>query len=280
MTRDEFYSLTEKPLLLDGATGSNLFAAGMPKTKRPETWLPEHPEALLDLQRGYRDAGSRLVYAPTFTASRAYHKEAGDDIAAMNREMIRLSREAVPELFVLGDLTTVGDPLMDPEDMEEVYEEQLTAILDAGVDGIVIETMLGIGETVCAARIARSLCELPILCSFTVADNGMLYYGGTPALAAKRLEPIGIDAIGINCSSGPEKMLPYLKELKASTGLRLLAKPNAGQPELRLGQAVYTMTPEDFASKMTPIAELGIPLLGGCCGTTPAHIAALKKALG
>lgn len=276
MNRLEFSELTKKLLILDGATGSNLMLAGMPRGTRPEQWLQEHPEALITLQRAYVEAGSQMVYAPTFTASRAYHKS---NIRDYNEKMVMLSREAVPTAYVAGDLTTVGTRDFDIGDMYPVYREQLSAVIDAGVDALAIETMMGLDETVAAVDTARQLCDLPILVSFSVMSDGALYFGGNIFDAVETLEALGIDALGVNCSSGPEGLVSIIHHLHDLTALPLVAKPNAGMPEIDLqGHAVYSMGPEAFAAAMLPLINAGASVVGGCCGTTPAHIQALCRA--
>lgn len=277
MTREEFRALAEKGLILDGATGTNLMAAGLPRGVSSEQWVLEHPEVLRDLQRRYVEAGSQIVYAPTFTASRAYGNES---VAELNRRLVELSRSAAGGAFVAGDVTTVGRPDMPYEEMLEIYREQITALRDAGCDLLAIETMMALPETTAALEAARELCDLPVLCSFSISSDGMLYFGGSVYEAAQTLEALGADAVGVNCSSGPDQLETVIRNLCEATSLPVVAKPNAGMPVIDdKGVAVYPMTPEEFGPSMKKLIRAGASIVGGCCGTTPAHIASLRLAL-
>jgi len=278
MTRDEFRALATQGLIMDGATGSNLIAVGMPQNVHAEDWLQEHPEEIIKLQRAYAAAGSNMVLAPTFTASGAYHKEG---ISDLNQKMVALSREAVPGLLVSGDMTTVARYDMAEEDMRRIYSEQAAALLEAGVDCIDIETMMGLPETICALEEVRKLSDsIAVLCTFSITPKATLYFGGTLYTAVKALEERGADAVGVNCSCGPEDLANVIEKLKETVALPIIAKPNAGNPERdALGRVSYRMTPAEFAEKMLKLKTAGASILGGCCGTTPAHIQALREAL-
>jgi len=277
MKREEFRALAEQGLILDGATGSNLMAAGMPRGVSAEHWILEHPEVLQALQRRYIAAGSQMVYAPTFTASRVYQKE---PVAELNRRLVAISREAAGDVYVAGDVTTVARPEIPYEEMLENYREQIEALVEAGVDAIAIETMMGLPETSAALEAARALCDLPVLCSFSVTADGMLYFGGSVLEAAQTLEALGADAVGVNCSSGPDQLENIVRNLHEQVAIPVVAKPNAGMPVIDdRGVAVYPMGPEDFGRSMKKLIEAGAAVVGGCCGTTPEHIAALRRAL-
>lgn len=275
MTREEFRALCRNILILDGATGSNLQKCGMPSGVHAEDWLPDHRDAIISLQRAYRDAGSQMVYAPTFTASPAYHT---GPVGKLNAEMVQLSREAVPDCYVAGDLTTVARYDMPEAEMNACYEAQLDALLEANVDALVIETMMGISEALCALRAARRKCELPVLCSFTVTPAAMLYFGGSVYDGARRLEDEGADAVGVNCSFGPKELIPVIRTLRELVTVPLIAKPNAGLPAVREdGSLYYSLTPQEFGACMAELLQAGASAVGGCCGTEPAHIRALRK---
>lgn len=277
MKREEFRRLAQNALILDGATGSNLMAAGMPRGVSAEHWVLEHPEVLRDLQGRYVQAGSQVVYAPTFTASRFYLKE---PVADLNRRLVALSREAAGTAYVAGDVTTVGRPDLSYEEMLEGYREQIEVLAGEGCDLIVIETMMAQQETMAALEAARSVCDLPVMCSFSVSSDGMLYFGGSVFEAAPALEALGADAVGINCSAGPDQLESVVRSLKECVELPVIAKPNAGLPYINeKGEAVYPMTAEDFGRSMKKLQLAGASVLGGCCGTTPAHIAALSRAV-
>ena len=277
MKREDFRKLTEAGLILDGATGSNLMAAGMPRGVCAEHWVLEHPDVLQDLQRRYVQAGSQVVYAPTFTASRFYLQE---PVADLNRRLVALCRASAGTALVAGDVTTVGRPDVPYEQMLEGYREQIEVLAGEGCDLLVIETMMGQPETMAALEAARSVCDLPVMCSFSVSSDGMLYFGGSVYEAAPALEALGADAVGINCSAGPDQLESVIRSLKECIELPVIAKPNAGLPVINeKGEAVYPMTAEDFGRSMKKLRLAGASVLGGCCGTTPAHIAALTRAI-
>ncbi len=276
MTREEFRARARRGLLLDGANGSNLMAAGMPRGVSTEDWVLEHPDVFQTLQRCFAAAGSELVYAPTFTGNRVYRK---GPVAELNRRLVAVSRAAVGALPVAGDVTTVGRPDLPYEEMLDIYGEQIGALCEAGVDAIVIETMMGQQECLAALEVARSCCELPVLCSFSVSADGMLYFGGSVLETARDLEALGADAVGVNCSCGPDQLVSVVRNLRDAVSLPIIAKPNAGMPVIdeKTGQAVYPMGPEAFARSMRALMEAGATVVGGCCGTTPEHIAALRQ---
>ncbi|MDD6037869.1 MAG: homocysteine S-methyltransferase family protein [bacterium] len=289
MTREEFQNLiSQRVIVLDGATGTNLQKAGMPIGVCPEKWILEHPQALIDLQRAYVEAGTDIVYTPTFTASRIKLEEYGlqDQLAEMNRELVALSKQAVAGsgAMVAGDLTMTGKQLAPIGDLEfevlvEVYKEQAMALAQAGVDLFVVETMMSLQETRAAVLAVREVCDLPIMASLTYETDGRTLYGTDAKTAMVVLQSLGADAVGINCSTGPLEMIDAVLQMKEYANIPVLAKPNAGLPELEDGVTVYRMTPEEFAAAGAKLVEAGASIVGGCCGTTPAHIRALKQAV-
>ena len=289
MNREEFAALcSTRPLLLDGATGSNLMKRGMPRGVCTELWIDAHPEILLDLQREYVAAGSDIIYAPTFSANRhTLEREGlGDQVSDLNRRLVALSRQAAGgKALVAGDMTTTGVPLepngpMEYNRLHEIYREQAAALAEGGADLIVIETMLGIDETAVALEAAREVCDLPVLCSLTVQSDGSAYFGGNCVDAVEELQELGASAAGVNCSCGPEQLVSLVRNMKAVARIPLLVKPNAGMPAISDdGEAVYPMTAAEFAAHMRVLLEAGANLIGGCCGTTPEFIAEMKRKL-
>ena len=289
MNREEFAALCRsRPLLLDGATGSNLMKRGMPRGVCTELWIDAHPEILLDLQREYVAAGSDIIYAPTFSANRhtLQREGLGDQVSDLNRRLVALSRQAAGgKALVAGDMTTTGIPLepngpMEYNRLHEIYREQATALAEGGADLIVIETMLGIDETAVALEAAREVCDLPVLCSLTVQSDGSAYFGGNCVDALEELQELGASAAGVNCSCGPEQLVSLVRNMKAVARIPLLVKPNAGMPAISDdGEAVYPMTAAEFAAHMRVLLEAGANLIGGCCGTTPEFIAEMKRKL-
>ncbi len=279
--------LNKGAVILDGATGSNLQIAGMPTGVCPEAWIYDHPDALLKLQKAYVDAGSMILYAPTFTANRIKLAEFSleDRLVDINRRMVALTREAAGEgVFVAGDLTMTGQSLRPVgelffEELVDIYKEQVAAILEEGVDLFVVETMMSLQECRAALLAVKESCDLPVMVSMTINEDGRTLFGSLPETGMVVLQAMGADAVGLNCSSGPDTMMDAVKALREVARVPILIKPNAGMPKLVDGKTVYDMTPEDFAKAMARLVEEGASIVGGCCGTTPKHIKALSGAL-
>ena len=288
MTRQEFQKLCAAPVLLDGATGSNLMAAGMPRGVCPELWILEHPDAIHQLQTAYVEAGSQIIYAPTFGGNRINLARYGleERIRELDLTLMGYAKKAAHgRALVAGDVTTTGQ-FMEPlgnltyETAFDTYREQISLLAEGGADLLAVETMIHIGETCAAVDAAHAVCDLPVMCSMTVEADGNIFTGGNIIEAAAQLEAAGADAVGINCSVGPEQMEAIIHNIRKTVSVPVLAKPNAGMPIIAEdGQAVYQMEPEDFARHMMALASQGATLLGGCCGTTPAFIKALAQRL-
>lgn len=288
MTKNDFKELTKNPLLLDGATGSNLMAAGMPRGVCTETWILKHRDILKELQQSYVNAGSRVLYAPTFGANRMnlslHHLE--EHIKEMNDALVSLARESAKDMaFIAGDITTTGK-MMEPagdltyETAFEVYKEQISYLSQAGVDFIIAETMINIEETLAAVDAASQVCDLPVLCSMTVEADGSIFSGGNAVEAALALESAGASAVGINCSVGPDQLVSVVRNIKEAVSIPVIAKPNAGMPVIDdKGNAVYSMGAAEFAKHMKVLVENGASIIGGCCGTTPEYIKAVAEIL-
>ena len=296
MTKREFRNLCEKKiLLLDGATGTNLQKAGMPTGVCPEQWILENKEEAKKLQTAFLEAGTDILYAPTFSANRIKLAEYGlqDNLAEMNRELVQLSKDAVAEFeekkrcnvgrhFIAGDLTMTGELLypvgkLQFEELVNIYKEQVQVLVDAGVDLFVVETMMSLQECRAAVLAVKETCDFPVMVTLTFAGDNKTMYGTTPEAAMVVLQSLGADAVGVNCSSGPETMVSVIKRMAAVAEIPVIAKPNAGMPELSDGQTVYKMSPKEFAKHMEVLVEAGAGIVGGCCGSEPGHIAAVSK---
>ena len=289
MTKQEFQALTNKGVvLLDGSTGSNLRKAGMPVGISSEQWVLENPQVLQNLQRAYVDAGSQIVYAPTFAANRISMRNFNlqDRIVELNTRLVKISKDAVGNrALVAGDLTTTGQ-LMEPrgpltyEELYQAYQEQIRALADAGADLLVAETMLSVDETVVALDAAQSVCDLPMMCSLTLEADGSAMYGGNAVEAVMTLQEMGAAAVGLNCSVGPDQLESVVTNMKKVAQVPIIAKPNAGMPVIdEKGEAHYSMDAETFAAYTRKLVAAGAGLVGGCCGTTPEYIRQLKKIL-
>lgn len=287
MTKEQLREMAKDfPVFLDGATGSNLQKAGMPTGVCPELWIIEHKEILMKLQRDFKKAGTNIVYAPTFSGNRVKLAEYGleDRAEEINKTLVQISREAVGnDCLIAGDMTMTGESLapigkMTVERLIDIYKEQATYLFEAGVDLFVIETMMSLAETRAAVLAIKEVCNLPIIASMSFESDGRTLYGTTPAAAVVVLQSLGVDVIGVNCSSGPLEMIEIVKEMQRYAKIPILAKPNAGLPKLKDGKTVYDMTPEQFAGYAKDLVDAGASFLGGCCGTTPVHIKKLVEA--
>ena len=294
MTREEFSTLSKDHILyLDGATGSNLVKAGMPSGVCPEQWILEHKDVMLKLQKDYVQAGTNILYAPTFTANRIklaeYHLE--KNMSAMIHELVAISREAAASspghtVLVAGDLTMTGEQLkpigkMELEDLIDIYKEQILSMVDAGVDLLVVETMMSLAETRAALIAAKEVCNLPVIATLTFEADGRTLFGTDAKTAAIVLESLGASAIGANCSTGPAQMESIISDMVTHTRIPVIAKPNAGLPFLdENGNTCYNMEAEEFAEEMEILVNAGAAILGGCCGTTPEFIRQIHDRFG
>ena len=283
MNRSEFRKrIAESILILDGATGTELAKKGLPAGCCPEAWILDHPQAMLDLQKSYIQAGSTIIYTPTFGGNR--HKLANfglqDQADDMNRRLAALSREAAgSRAAVFGDLAPTG-LMVEPmdggapfDDIMDIYRQQARSLLDAGVEGFVIETMLDIQEARAALLAVRELApDMPVLCSMTYEQDGRTLTGTDPATAVVILQSLGADAVGCNCSAGPAEMARLIAAMRPYARVPLIAKPNAGLPKLVNGKTQFEMDAAAFAATIPALVEAGAGLIGGCCGTTPEHI--------
>lgn len=283
MTREEFETLTgQGTVYLDGACGSNLYLAGMPRGICAEQWILEHEQVMMDLQRGYVEAGSQMIYAPTFGANRAALSLYGleKQVKEYNSRLVDLSRRAVGDrALVGGDLSPTGKVLTsqggetEVDEVYEIYREQIACLAEEGVDFLVAETMLSVEETMIALDAAQSVCQLPVLCSLTLEADGNALYGGNGVEAVETLQDMGACAVGVNCSVGPDQLENVIRNMKRAARIPILAKPNAGLPLMdEQGNAHYSMGPREFALHMKKLVQAGASLIGGCCGTTPEYI--------
>lgn len=270
--------------LLDGAMGTMLQAAGMPVGQLPELWNIQHPEIVTRIQRGYVEAGSRVIFANTFGANRHKLSGSGYDVEAVISAGIRAAREAAGDepVRVALDVGPIGQ-LLEPlgtlsfAEAYDIFREMVTAGERAGADLIVFETMSDLYEAKAAVLAAKEHTNLPVWVTMTFEATGRTFVGVTVPAMAMTLTGLGVDALGFNCSLGPKELLPMVEELAHWTNLPLILKPNAGLPDPSTG--AYTITPEEFAEEMVQAAKLGVTIMGGCCGTTPDFIKALGSRL-
>ena len=294
MTREKFIDFTKDHIIyLDGATGSNLVKAGMPSGVCPEQWILEHREVMLQLQKEYVQAGTNILYAPTFTANRVklaeYHLE--KNMSSMIHDLVAISKEAAAStpghpVYVAGDITMTGEQLrpmgkMELEDLIAIYKEQILCLVDAGADLLVVETMMSLAETRAALIAAKEVCDLPVIATLTFEADGRTLFGTDAKTAAVVLESLGASAIGANCSTGPAQMEGIISDMISVTMIPIIAKPNAGLPFLdENGTTCYNMEAEEFTEEMQVLVNAGATILGGCCGTTPEFIRQLHDRFG
>lgn len=287
MTRKEFRELFEKGIVvLDGATGTQLFKRGMPPEACPELWAAENPNALVDVQKSYVESGSRILYTFTMGGNAIKLAEYGLESRTreLNRNLAGITRQAAAgKALVAGDISSCG-MLLEPygdisfEQSVESYKEQVRGLLEGGVDLFVIETMMDIQETRAALIAIRELCDLPVMVTMTFEDGMRTLMGTDPVTAVVTLQSLGADAVGCNCSAGPAEMVEIIRAMKPYSKVPLIAKPNAGKPRLVDGKTVFTMDADTFSTYIPALVEAGANALGGCCGTTPEYIRRISEA--
>ena len=288
LTKEQFHGLLDNgPLVLDGATGSNLMLAGMPRGCCAEQWILENPEALVQLQRNYANAGSDIIYAPTFQAQPIALEKVGleKQTEAVNSALIALSRSAAPGKLIAGDLTTLAafTESWNPENFDllvENYRRQIRGLVDGGADLLVAETLMYPQEAEAILTAVELEGAGACMYSFTMQASGILFSGMDAGPVLRDLEQAGAAAVGFNCVAA-DMMTPYLvSKLRRDVKGPLLCKPNAGNPVIGDdGIARYDMEPEAFADIVKQCAQMGAKLVGGCCGTTPRHIQAVRNIL-
>lgn len=283
-------------LIADGATGTMLQAAGLPTGTPGEAWILERPEEIMRLHRAYVEAGSQIILTTTFGGTRARLKAAGLDVQAgeINRRAAELARQVAGdsstgsgqgEVYVAGDIGPTGE-MMVPlgpltyEAAVELFAEQAQALAAGGVDCIYIETMSDLNEAKAAVEGVRQRCDLPVFCTFSFDAHGYTSMGVSPAQAARTMVALEVPAIGANCGHAPEEVLDILPQMReAAPDAYLIAKPNAGVPRMVKRQVVYDATPERMAELARRYVEMGACIVGVCCGSSPADIAAIAAAL-
>jgi 5-methyltetrahydrofolate--homocysteine methyltransferase len=277
-------------LILDGATGTELTKRGMPQGACTERFVLEHPDVITGLQQEYIAAGSDAVLAPTFGANRPTlerHGYKADEVEQTCRDLFAITKAHAAGKLIAGDMSPTGflmQPFGDtaPEIVYESYREQAATLLDCGVDFFFIETMITAAEARLAVRAVRDLSkDIPVFVSMTVNENGRTMYGDALDAVLMTLVPYNIQGFGCNCSIGPDVIARALKPaapIAKHYGIPLIAKPNAGMPVTDETGTHFPLTPEDMAAAVDGFVGMGVGIFGGCCGTTPDHIAAIAKA--
>jgi 5-methyltetrahydrofolate--homocysteine methyltransferase len=275
--------LEPRILVFDGGYGTLLQSRGLPPGVSPELFGLERPDVIRQAHEDYLNAGAALLTTNTFGGSR-FKLESQADPVDLNRRMAALAREAAGDkAFVAGSVGPAGHfvkPLgpLDMADLVDAFKEQITGLVQGGVDLVLAETHFDLAEVKAVVLAAREVCDLPVAVSMTFEDGACLT-GSSPELFAATMDNLGVEVIGTNCSAGPEQMADTVARLAGTTTAALLAEPNAGLPELdEFNNTVFRMGPEAFADACRPFPSLGVRIIGGCCGTTPEHVALLAAA--
>lgn len=276
--------LKRRVLILDGATGTELQKRGIPQGVCPEMWCIENPRVIQAVHSDYQKSGADVVYTCTFGANRFKLGQYDiSNIGEVNRQLARLAKDAVGEkAMVAGDIGPTGQFVkpfgnIEFDEAVEVFKEQVRGLLEGGVDLFVIETMMDIQEARAALIAVKEITDAFVMVTMTFEEAGRTLNGTDPISALITLQSLGADAVGCNCSTGPEGMLEYIAAMKPYAKVPLVAKPNAGIPKLVDNETVFDMQPVEFASFGKEYVSAGVNILGGCCGTLPAHIHELKK---
>jgi 5-methyltetrahydrofolate--homocysteine methyltransferase len=279
--------LTKNIIILDGATGTELQKKGLPAGVCPEQWCLTNPQIIQDVHASYQKAGAQIVYSCTFGANRFKLKQYGikEDVCRINYELAHLAKQACgKKALVAGDIGPTG-LFIEPfgplafEEAVDTFKEQVRGLIDGGCDLIVIETMIDIQETRAALLAVKETKNIFTIVSMTYEKDGHTLGGTDPVSALITLQSLGADAVGCNCSTGPEKMVEFIASMKPYATVPLVAKPNAGVPHLEGGKTVFDMDAKTFAIYGRKLAAAGANMIGGCCGTTPTHIQELAKAI-
>jgi 5-methyltetrahydrofolate--homocysteine methyltransferase len=279
--------LTKKIVVLDGAFGTELQKKGLPGGVCPEQWCLDNPQITGELYLAYQKAGAQIVYTCTFGANRFKLEQHGVKINSyqINYELARLAKQACgKKTLIAGDIGPTG-LFIEPfgslafEEAVDVFKEQARGLIDGGCDLIVIETMIDIQEARAALLAVKEIKDIFTIVSMTYEKDGHTLNGTDPVTALITLQSLGANAVGCNCSTGPEKMVEFIAAMKPFAMVPLVAKPNAGMPRLEGGKTIFEMDAKTFASFGRDLAKAGANMLGGCCGTTPAHIQKLAGAI-
>ncbi|HBE95123.1 MAG TPA: methionine synthase, partial [Desulfovibrio sp.] len=272
-----------RTLLFDGGYGTLLQSRGLPAGLSPELWGLKAPEVVAGVHRDYLEAGARVLTTNTFGGTR-FKLAGAADARALNREMARLARGAAGDAaFVAGSVGPTGhfiQPLgeLTFREMVAAFREQIQGLAEGGADLILGETHFDLAEARAVVIAAREACDLPVALTMTFEGPATLT-GSDPLVCLDALQNMGLDLLGTNCSAGPEQMAATVRAMLPRLSVPLLVQPNAGLPELENGKTVFRLGPEQFAEQTARLADLGAKALGGCCGSTPAHIRALAARL-
>ena len=280
--------LADGPVLTDGAWGTQMQARGLEPGTCPDVWNLTRPDRVEEVARAYVDAGSRVIITNTFRANRfsLAHYDLGDKVTEINRAGAEISRRAAEgRARVFASIGPSGIVLMmgdvSPDELREAFAQQARGLAEGGADGIVVETMSDPQEAKLAVAAALET-GLPVVGCMTFdsgADSDRTSFGTTPEEAARLLTEAGADCVGSNCGQGIERFAEIARRMKSATDRPIWIKANAGMPEVVDGQTIWTQTPGNFAAQVPALIEAGASFVGGCCGTAPEFIKAVRERL-
>ncbi|UCD06135.1 MAG: homocysteine S-methyltransferase family protein [candidate division WOR-3 bacterium] len=280
----------DRVLVADGAMGTMLMERGLQPGSSPEAFNLDRPDALEEIAREYLNAGAEIIQTNTFGGSRLKLAQysLGDRVAQINEKAVQAVRRAVKSnAYVSGSCGPTGQFLkpygeVEPAEMMDVFREQIGVLVSSGVDIICVETMSDLGEATSAVKAAKEIGSIPVMATMTFDQTPKGFYtimGVTIEQAVKALEAAGADVVGSNCGNGIDNMVSIAGECRKFTRLPIIIQSNAGIPELKGDVAVYPETPEFMAGRVKDLLDAGVSIIGGCCGTTPAHIRAIREAV-
>lgn len=289
---DLYAALEQGVLVADGAMGTMLQQRGLTDGGAPELWNVEHPDVVESILEEYADNGAQLITTNTFggTQPRLQMHDLQDRCHELNRAGAAIARKVAdrhPGVFVMGDVGPLGELMepmgtMTPDDAQALFAEQIKGLADGGVDAILIETMSDLGEVEAAVRAAGQVApELPVITTLSFDTNLRTMMGVKPANAVQTLAALGVRIIGANCGRGTDEMLIIARELvdARGPGTFIITQSNAGLPQLVDGEFEYTGTPEEMGEFAKTMRDLGVNIVGSCCGSTPAHTRAIRTAV-
>lgn len=275
--------INKELILFDGAMGTMLQKNGLKLGENPEKLNFSHEDMIIKIHKSYIDSGANIITTNTFGANRLKLKESGYSVEETISKAVSLAKEATKDTnaFIALDIGPIGE-LLEPmgtlsfEEAYEIFKEQIIIGHKAGADLILIETMTDLYEAKAAILAAKENCNLPVFCTMSFEEDGRTFTGCLPSSMAITLEGLGVDALGVNCSLGPDKILKVIKEIKKYTNLPLMVQPNAGLPSIIFGEAIYDISIEDFTEGIEELINEGVSIIGGCCGTTPEFISSIR----
>ena len=275
--------INKELILFDGAMGTMLQKNGLKLGENPEKLNFSHEDMIIKIHKSYIDSGANIITTNTFGANRLKLKESGYSVEETISKAVSLAKEATKDTnaFIALDIGPIGE-LLEPmgtlsfDEAYEIFKEQIIIGHKAGADLILIETMTDLYEAKAAILAAKENCNLPVFCTMSFEEDGRTFTGCLPSSMAITLEGLGVDALGVNCSLGPDKILKVIKEIKKYTNLPLMVQPNAGLPSIIFGEAIYDISIEDFTEGIEELINEGVSIIGGCCGTTPEFISSIR----